>query len=296
MDKKEEIIELEFSNSDKLKPKILCFLKNIKAINSSKAKRIGLDFKKLQWSCPFTILPIASLMKSLSKNGKDVYYSKPSDKGVKSYLDWMEFPYGVDEVNKLKKQSYIPIVCLKNNDLNIKNREKVFSSFSSLLFEKINNKRNETAMYYFLSEIYNNIWEHSDTRYGWLFAQYYKNKKFTDICLLDNGITIAGSYANSQLELSINNDSRAIQCALDGLSTKKEEGRGFGLITSRNMVTKSYFEGKFLLISGNAGYYEDKNKQQHFDLGQRWEGTIVFMRINKSSKKVNWAEYVDNIC
>ncbi|MFH1453962.1 MAG: DUF6398 domain-containing protein, partial [Armatimonadota bacterium] len=92
----------------------------------------------------------------------------------------------------------------------------------------------------------------------------------------DNGITIKGSY--DKKGLIVKNDSEAIRLALNGKSTKGEE-RGYGLRTTRNLITESPLNGEFLILSGQSGYYKGKNNELLFDLSCRWEGTIILLRV-----------------
>ncbi len=285
-------IKLHFSESDLIKPHILDFSRNINAF-SRLNKRGGnnIDLSQLKWVFPLDILPIASLLFKFKNKNYKFNVQKPLDSEVASYLRTIKFFEGVHSYSSLKNKSYIPIVSLLNSSNTVRDREKVLSCLIDLLLGKINSKRSlANVLGYALSEIFDNIWEHSATRYGWFLAQYYKNKKYADICFLDNGVSIKGAY-NKQ-KIRVTKDSEAIQLALKGRSTKKE-GRGFGLRTTRKLVTKSPLEGKFLIISGQAGYFSDKKNETFFTLNCTWGGTIVLLRINKTRKKIDYTKYVE---
>ena len=138
--------------------------------------------------------------------------------------------------------------------------------------------------------MFDNIWDHSKTKYGWFLSQYYKTKGYADICFLDNGITIKGSYDDKDIKTS--NDAKAIMLALSGKSTKKGD-RGFGLWTTEKLVTESSLNGEFLVLSGKSGYYRNRNKRILFNLNCYWQGTIILLRINKTKEKIDYTQYIE---
>src|SRR3989344_3966480 len=85
-----------------------------------------------------------------------------------------------------------------------------------------------SAVWLPITEMIANVRDHSETKAGWIAAQYFKKKGFLTIAIVDTGIGITGSFMkHKQLSLS---DVEAIKLAvIEGESTKSEllRGRGF---------------------------------------------------------------------
>jgi len=179
-----------------------------------------------------------------------------------------------------------------NSVSTMRTTENVINCLRGILTDKIGPVDGlADAITYSISEIFNdNIREHSQSKYGWFSAQYYPTKEYLDMCIVDNGITIKGSYIAQNIR--VKDDSEAIKLALEGKSSKTEE-RGFGLRTTKNIITKSLLNGKFLIVSGSAGYYANKKKQQFFSLNPYWHGTIVSIRINKVKGRIDIYRYLE---
>jgi hypothetical protein len=94
---------------------------------------------------------------------------------------------------------------------------------------------------YFLSELTDNIVEHSNIDEGWISFQYYSKKGFMDICIADAGLGILGAYNNynGRKDFShITTHLDAVDNMIKGESTKEltDQERGFGVHTSREML------------------------------------------------------------
>lgn len=136
------------------------------------------------------------------------------------------------------------------------------------------------TIYYLLFEAIGNICDHAKVNHGWLMLQKSVNKKYFDICVCDNGISILGSYVQNNVS-GIKTDEKAIQNAIIGKSTKMySKSRGFGISTTREMIVKG-LNGEYFLFSGSAFYLQSENFEQICTLPKqyRWNGTIVVMRI-----------------
>jgi anti-sigma regulatory factor (Ser/Thr protein kinase) len=146
-----------------------------------------------------------------------------------------------------------------------------------------------SVLAYLLSEIVDNVYEHSQFSYASVLAGTPANEKFSEICILDNGISIAGSYRKIKRNFT---DEEAFQKVLEGVSAKSEE-RGFGLRTSINLVSKG-LNGQFMIISGKAVLLVEKTKRSVYKLpfSNSYKGTIVSIRIPYPSKGINIYEFV----
>jgi hypothetical protein len=121
----------------------------------------------------------------------------------------------------------------------------------NILFSQTNIKGADckNTIDYFITELTNNVADHSDSDNGIVFVQSYPGKGFVDITIGDNGIGIWASY-NKTEKFSPANEADAIEMAVNGCSTKDiPESRGFGLSGSRNLLVKG-LAGTFWLWSG----------------------------------------------
>lgn len=87
-----------------------------------------------------------------------------------------------------------------------------------------------------LAELVTNIFEHSKKDTGFIFGQFYPNKNYLDICIVDFGRGFATAYKEEKgLNLS---DSDAISEAMRGNSVKPEKERGYGIWTSKKLYAR----------------------------------------------------------
>jgi anti-sigma regulatory factor (Ser/Thr protein kinase) len=190
---------------------------------------------------------------------------------------------------------YIPIYkfsASKADERTITDKSDILNNLIDICLKKIGSPHGSIdALNISVSEIISNIEDHSDAKYGWINAQYYPNKKYLDICIVDQGITINGKY--KKVDKGYENDREALKCALQGESAKPEKIRGSGLPTFTNMVTQG-FKGEMVIISGEAIVYASaKETPLVRKLSVRWDGTIVAFRIPVNSQPIDYALYID---
>ena len=144
----------------------------------------------------------------------------------------------------------------------------------------------QNPILYILGELSDNINQHSQYTKGFIFLNYDKNSKEAWLMIYDNGISIPGGFKKNQIFFS--DDSQAIEMAMKGRSTKKEEGRGFGLSTSRKLVEKG-FNGNFAVFSGEGIY---KDKKLSTKMPERINGTFVYISLIDKGEGLNIYEYL----
>lgn len=283
------MVTLNFSNSDKISAAIKCFVANINKLSGLKRSSSHLiDLANLNWATPLEVLPIAAILKKKEDEGFKFEIKNFNSRGA-SYLNKMHF-YDGDGTEKdlLRHKNYLPIISISESE-GPQRINHIGSCILDILVEKVQCKKNINAYGYAFTEMFGNIWQHSKTCSGWFFAQYYPSKKFVDICFLDTGIGIKKSYTN----LSLKSDTDAIEAALAGKTSKAGEERGYGIWTTEKLVTKSDLSGSFLIITGNAAYFSDNKNKIPLLLDCNWKGTIVWLRIHKTAKKIDINEYVE---
>jgi len=233
-----------------------------------------LDVGRYNFYYPVTILPLINFIKEHS-----IKYVYHPNAGVNRYLSIItsSSPYR-------SGKTYVPIVELPyartKLDFTLKRIINLVSKYGG-----------SDAFNYVIYELSENIYEHSNFRNAFLMAQRYSN--FLEICILDNGVTIPGNIMNNYPDMSKEEDYQAIYDAIEGLSTKKEEGRGYGLGSSVKLFTKG-LEGKLFIVSRCGACYIDKSKPTYYKLNSshRWDGTLISMRVPLPPRNVDIYQYI----
>lgn len=249
--------------------------KNIKCINKAiKNKEDSVELFTEWISGPFDILPLVALA---NKKGI-IINNKTKSKSVYEYLDNIKFPVGVTLFKCSIKGIPICNIPVGDNDC--------LSKFENIILKNIS-RLSQTALRYFTSELQNNVKDHANVDNYWILAQNYSDKKECELCIVDTGVGFKKSYENTQYE--VKSDAAAIRQAMEGVSSKKEERRGCGLISVIRMVTQG-LNGSLVILSGNKGIYITKNKAIEYHFSAKWEGAIVLLRFS-TNKPFNWTKY-----
>ncbi len=247
------------------------------------------DFSKINWIEPILLLPISAY---IDKNNSDY---KNISSNISDYLKTVRFPNGIDNKNSFKRisrllnKTYTPIIKLKND--NIEDREDFKNLFFQKLFQFLPKKQEGNRNSYLLplSELITNIFEHSGEDFGYTLLQYYPNKKVLEICIVDTGKGFSKNYKDHQnIDLS---DIDSIKEVFKGNSTKGEE-RGYGLRTSKELVTKGML-GEFVLISGEAFYFANSKMETISQFPINWEGVVISYRIPLPESKIDFYNFVE---
>jgi len=142
---------------------------------------------------------------------------------------------------------------------------------------------------YMLSELSDNIVDHSNHSYGWISFQFYPSESFIDLCLGDSGDGVLASYQRylGPKDYSyVTSDGIAIAEMIKGESTKKLDERGFGFHTSREMLIDG-MGGNFSFVSGGALLLN----YQLIPFGADFPGTLAHLRIPLNSLKSDFSVY-----
>jgi len=180
-------------------------------------------------------------------------------------------------------KSYIPLTKFPTNGGRLMDKGSIICSVENILINSARLDNNiANAIRYMLSEITDNVSEHSNAESGYIIAQNYPNMKYVDICIGDDGITLLGSYLKTP-EKGITTDLDAIQAANEGISTKMRpaaENRGYGIRTTKRMIVDG-MGGQYVMMSGGAAYIKTVNGERlgQMDKSSRINGTIVAMRV-----------------
>ncbi len=170
--------------------------------------------------------------------------------------------------------SYIPY-----SRINGSNADSIASKITSMIGNKLTDESLAVLMYS-IDELLTNIVEHSQYKNSFILLQNYPSKHRLEFSLMDDGISIPGNFRNHHIEFE--NDSESLEKALNGVSTKEEDGgRGFGLKSVFKVLTMG-MEGEGIIVSGrgilSSNYEEGSRDPQRklFHFAENAEDSTVF--------------------
>ena len=269
-------------------------------IESSTDESIAVDFSRTRFISPVFAL---SLIVYLSRCGRKVTFCNVHD-----YLEVIGLASGgvrPDNMRKSEflammegyaKKTYIPIIDFPAR-ADSDEKEAILSIVESIIIRQLKIPSNvATGLKYMMEETVDNITEHSDSDRGFIFAQAYPQKKYLDLCIADQGITLLGSYKKLP-DNEIVSDLEAIKAANRGISSKNlpdAENRGYGIYTSKRMLVDG-LGGQHLMLSGANFYLKRPGFDSFYSLPEnlRWNGTIIALRIPYMSPEFNYVKYIE---
>jgi len=261
-------------------------------LDISPGEKVNFDLSLLDWAYPLLILPISAYI----NNTKSDYVI--SNSPIKSHLERVNFPQGVDSVSLFQKhiqrnKKYIPITVLKRGVG--ASKEELEALFIEKIYGVLGNVSGaRSALFYPITELATNIFDHSKKDMGFIFSQFYPSKNYLDICIVDCGRGFAATYKEERgLELS---DANAISEAMKGNSVKPEKERGYGIWTSKKIVCEVLGGGGFILISGSAGLAAMNKKEKLISFPYPrfyWQGAIIAYRIKKPSGPLDISPFIE---
>lgn len=248
------------------------------------------DFADVTFLHPFFLAPLA-IYKNTS--GKDIKCVNMSLR-IQAYLNSICFDrmlYFNQEIRedieavmqKYTDKTYLPLCSFAMNNAN---KDTFGSIMKAILMKQTNiGRKGNSSLSYLISELLDNIYEHSQSPYGYLFSQYSEKEGVINLCIADTGISIAGSFEKAGLyqEEIDGNEAEALKLANEGYSTKNRpeaENRGYGISTSKAMLVNG-MKGAFFMLSGGAFHRYENGINYYINLKNifRWNGTIILMRI-----------------
>ena len=241
-------------------------------------KEIGLDFSDVEWILPCSALLLAGKIDELKSKRENVNLIPPKKEIVKKYLLDIGFPFGT----KKQGETYSPINHFGKEVLINKEVNELFNSIQNKLPKQFGD-----SILYLLAELTDNIEQHSKFTHASIMVQYFPQKKYIDIEILDNGLSIPKVFEDN--EISFTDDCDAITKAMSGTTTKKEDGtRGFGLQSTKRIV-RDLCDGELYIISrGGALIFEPNLLSKRHNLSRNvLKGTLVYIRLKTPSKDLN---------
>ena len=268
------------------------------------AEAVQWDFAEANFLHPFFLAPLA-IYKNTS--GKDIECINIPLR-IQSYLNsvcfdrMLHFDNDPQEdienvMNKYVDKTYIPLCSFAMTN---SNKDKFGSIMQRIITKQANIQSGGSSLSYLISELFDNIYEHSQSKNGYVFSQYLEREGYIDLCIADTGITIFNSFKNAglyQIEID-GKESEALKLANEGYSTKNRpdaENRGYGIPTSKKMLVEG-MKGAFFMLSGGAFHRYENGANYYVNLKNmfRWDGTIVLLRIPvKMPVGFNYIDYLE---
>jgi hypothetical protein len=287
------IIQIPIRTHENFGDSISKLIKILSEISSIHDEEIILDFSQAKILNPFFLCGLACVIQRLQNSGKKFILNHDKNSSINSYLSTIFFPstfspsgnneYNLKSLEKYKSKTYIPLISFKtgidNNATLV--RENILSSISELLKNQLKFSEVERQpLSYFLDELTNNINDHSGASRGYVFAQFYPNSNYLDVCICDAGKGIYQSFLDNP-KFNPANDIEAMQLALSGNSTKdRPEARGFGISTTRKMLVNG-LKGIVFIWLGNTTFLQAVNKEAIVNIGDNgyFQGTFIALRL-----------------
>lgn len=268
------------------------------------AEAVQWDFADANFLHPFFLAPLA-IYKNTS--GKDIECINIPLR-IQSYLNsvcfdrMLHFDNDPQEdienvMSKYVDKTYIPLCSFAMTN---SNKDKFGSILQRIITKQANIQSGGSSLSYLISELFDNIYEHSQSKNGYVFSQYLEREGYIDLCIADTGITIFNSFKNAglyQIEID-GKESEALKLANEGYSTKNRpdaENRGYGIPTSKKMLVEG-MKGAFFMLSGGAFHRYENGANYYVNLKNmfRWDGTIVLLRIPvKMPVGFNYIDYLE---
>ena len=264
---------MEFNESDLGREyRKFCQLRN----NAHHTKEM--DLSNIDWFYPTNLLPLGIFIKT----NRDISVISPTSSYVLSYYNIIT--KGKRHVSS--RSSYHPIAEIP---LDAHQRERMLEPLYAFESDYIGGRN---AFAYLIGELVDNVYQHSSFSTAYIMAQKYPTKRFIEISIMDNGITIPGAFKEAGFEFD---DPIALSEAIKGLSTKHDKERGFGLISSINLLTKG-LDGECLIVSRKGGFTaEGEGEQTFYNMGKYYalNGTLISIRVPYITKTVNIYDYLE---
>ncbi len=260
--------------------------------NVPKDENLNFNLDQLIFTGPLLTLPICSYIKTTGST-----YSINDASNIKSYLNTIKFPNGVNSVSEFARQiqktkNYIPISILhKENPME---RERLESLFANMVYKTVDKTGIEgigNVIYYPISELVANIFDHSKDDKGFIYSQFYPTLNSLDICIVDRGRGLTAAYKQEKnRDLS---DENAIAEVMMGNSTKPDKERGYGVRTSKQVVCEA-LGGEFILLSGSSALVSAKKRERLIALPNFfWQGVIIAYRIPIPTNPIDISPYLE---
>jgi hypothetical protein len=268
--------------------------------NLPKASNYRLDFSSLKFVEPFGMLHFSAQLRRFRQSNSDSRFKAENYQHL-DYAAHMGFfqsfglNHGKEPGEAFGSQQYAPITRLDLKELT----KEAFDQYEDVreTIERISMKlagvlvRGDTGplydtLSYSLREIFRNVHEHSGADSLWYAAQYWPEKGWVELSILDEGVGVIRTLSRNP-HLKIDSDYDALQLALlpgvSGLAFKggQKQGKdpwansGYGLFMTSQLCLRG---GAFTIISGSGGMLLQNHEQSKLDC--TFKGTAIRLQFH----------------
>lgn len=275
---------------------------------------IEIDFNRVGNCDPFPMLMVSTAIRNMRKKNRNLQFIARNCNN--RYAEYMKFynacgiNLGADVEYSRGNGNYSCITKLSIEDLYTESHEnldyiqetieKKSKEMSKVLCRE--DKEFQNWMTFVIRELLRNIPEHSQSRTIWYCAQYWPSHDLVELAILDEGIGISKSLADSyEFKELYKNDYEALQLALEpgvsgtfsstrrSIGTGDWQNSGYGLYMVSQMCAE--LGASFIIASGDSAIRIAKEngeiKQTKYDT--HMDGTAIQIRI-RPSKNVNYEQ------
>ncbi|MEM0155956.1 MAG: hypothetical protein QW597_05075 [Thermoplasmataceae archaeon] len=179
----------------------------------------SVELKNRSWLCSTSVLLVAYL-----KTKYKCEVTSTGQSNAKGYYDQMtqDPMWWKKEIIQMSnaRSSYLPFSELPQEETEFKT---LFAKVSKLI-ESHTPVGGENAFKYVLSELTDNICQHSKFKKSFMMCQAYRKKGYVELSFIDDGISIPGNF--EEHSIGFEGDWNAISMAVSGQSTKDNYERG----------------------------------------------------------------------
>jgi hypothetical protein len=208
------------------------YLKYCRVRNSALKSKV-VDLSNHNWVYPTFLVPLCNLIFS-----SDLEYKSPRNFAADNYINT------VLSTEYINGSTYIPLQWLPQNPM----------MSGDIICNNGEHYGGPNAFNFLLSELIDNIYQHSFFDTALVIAQTYPKKGFSEITIFDNGVSIPASFENNGIGSP--SDPKAIWMAINGISTKDKD-RGRGLNSSVDMYINGG-DAEILIASRGGIFYKKK--------------------------------------
>ena len=242
-----------------------------------------MDLRDYSFLAPPVLLP---LLQYMDQHNINEYYPHPNtEQYLEKVLGRQRCTDTTYPLRQLKKFHY-------DNTYGLADKvEEHLSQVTDEIFNLFDLNLDLNGINLIVYEMLTNIYKHSQFENSYILCQKYPNANKLDICIIDDGITIPGSFEDADIKFI--NDSEAIFEAINGQTSDKEDyqlhGRGLNTTAS---ITSLGFGGEMLIASRNGVCTVYPRGVKLWNNGMPIiDGTFVTLRVNTNTKSnINYAK------
>ena len=262
--------------------------------------QVDFDFSRVNFVLPSGIAFLSNLSRFLLRNGCDVFYSNmnvrtPAIRFMDDALFFEQHMGKKLDPNSRPRRTTVPLIEIQRCESSVWLETQFlpwFSDCSNIPWHDL------AELKTCLSELFNNIEDHTNYDVGSIFAQWYPQKERVQIAIADFGAGIPETVRTKCPEL---NDNQAIIMAFeDTFSTQSTpQNRGVGLYNLWQNVVQNMGGCVKIHSAGGAVKFENIGnflRTVPYAANGYCSGTLIELEFDTSSIEITEGETEDLIC